>query len=250
MIKKLEPGETAPFTAHLDELRKRLIVSVAVIGVAFGIAYTVSEQLIMPFSALLDTELIFLTPTEAFFAHIKIAFYAALAVSVPVIFFQAWSFIAPGLLVTERKYTFRFAIASAFFFTGGAAFCYFMVLPFGLKFLLGYGGETLTPMMSISAYIGFCVNLMFVFGVVFQLPLVVLLLHKMGIVTIEALVDFRRYLVVMSFILAAVITPPDVFTQIVLSLPLILLYELTILFIKVFIRDKKKEDEKEKESSG
>ena len=179
--------------------------------------------------------------------HLKIAFYTALGVSIPVILYQSWSFVSPGLLPGEKTQSLRLVISSTVFFVIGSAFCYFLVLPLGLKFLIGYGGDMLIPMLSIGAFIGFCVKLMLVFGVVFQLPLIVIFLHSLGLVTIKQLKDFRGYLVVSSFVISAIITPPDVFTQILLALPLIILYETSLLFIRVF---KRKKDEKTDESSG
>jgi len=127
---------------------------------------------------------------------------------------------------------------STLLFISGLAFCFYLVLPMGLKFLIGFGSDMITPMLSIGAYLGFCLKLLLVFGIVFQLPLVVIFLYSIGIVDIESLRSFRGYLVVSSFILAAVITPPDIFTQVVLALPLIILYELSLLAIKIFSRKK------------
>lgn len=243
MIKKIDEGEKLPFTEHLGELRQRLIFSVGFIAVVFGLAYAGSDKLILPFAALLDGKMIFISPTEAFYVHIKVAFYTALAVSMPVILYHIWAFVAPGLLKNEKKFSLRFVIAGTFCFAFGAAFCYFAVLPFGIKFLLGYGGDTLTPMMAVGAFISFNLNLMFIFGVVFQLPLVVIFIHSMGLVTLDQLRGFRRYLVVLSFVAAAVITPPDVFTQVVLSLPILLLYEISILIIRTYDRKKDAEED-------
>ncbi len=238
MIKKLGESEKVPFTAHLTELRKRLVFSLGVVAVLFGLAYAVSDKLLIPFSSLIDEKLVFLSPTEAFFVHLKIAFYTALGLAVPVLLYQLWAFIAPGLVKKEKKYSLRLIVASTIFFAAGASFCYFAVLPYGIKFLLGYGGETLRPMMAVGYFVGFSLNLMLVFGVVFQLPLVVIFIHTLGLVTLDQLRDFRRYLVVLSFVGSAVITPPDVFTQVVLSLPLIALYEMSLLTIRIYDRKK------------
>ena len=206
-----------------------------------------SDKLLLPFANLIDEKLVFISPTEAFFVNLKIAIYTALAVSVPVIVYQAWAFISPGLLPGEKTKSLRLVISSTLFFIAGAAFCFFLVLPMGLKFLIGYGGDLLIPMLSIGAFIGFCLKLMLVFGVIFQLPLIVIFLHSMGLVTLDKLKGFRGYLVVSSFIISAVITPPDVFTQILLALPLMILYEASMIFIKIF--KKKKIEEKTDDSS-
>ena len=200
--------------------------------------YAVSDKLLLPFAGLIEQKLVFISPTEAFFVHLKIAIYAALGLSVPVILYQAWSFIAPGLLPGEKTKGLRLVVSSTIFFVVGAAFCYYMVLPMGLKFLIGYGGDLLLPMLSIGAFIGFCVKLMLVFGVVFQLPLIVIFLHGLGLVTIDQLKSYRGYIILSSFVVSAVITPPDVFTQILLALPLMILYESSLIFIRIFKRKK------------
>lgn len=206
-----------------------------------------SERLLLPFANLIEEKLVFISPTEAFFVNLKISIYTALAVSVPVIVYQGWAFISPGLLPGEKTKSLRLVIASTLFFIAGASFCYFLVLPMGLKFLIGYGGDLIIPMLSIGAFISFCLKLLLVFGVIFQLPLIVIFLHSMGLVTLEALKGFRGYLVVSSFIISAVITPPDVFTQILLALPLMILYEASLIFIKIF---KKKKIEEKTDDSG
>ena len=242
MVKKLQEGQKVPFTEHLEELRDRIIICVSFIGVAFVAAYAVSDRILEPLAGLIDRKLVFISPTEAFFVYLKVAFYTALALSVPLVLYQAWAFVSPGLYNTEKKHSFRLVIASTAFFALGASFCWFLVLPLGLKFLIGYGGDLLLPMISVGLYIGFCLKLILVFGVVFQLPLVVVFLHSIGLVTLEQLKGFRGYLVVVSFIVSAVITPPDIFTQVILALPLLALYETSILFIKIFRKNKNEKE--------
>lgn len=240
MIQKLEPGKKVPFSDHLGELRKRLVLCIAVLFLFFLGAWPFSADLLQPFQALLGgRELVFISPTEAFFVHVKISFYTAAALALPVMLYQGWAFFSPGLFRKEKKFLFRFVFASTIFFSLGAGFCFFFVLPYGLNFLLSFGGESLMPMLSIAAVIGFCLNLMFVFGVVFQLPVLVVFLNMMEIVTVDQLSAFRPYLVVSSFIISAIITPPDVFTQVVLSLPLIILYEISLILLKVIGKNEK-----------
>jgi len=234
MVKRLEEGKKVAFTDHLIELRERLIRSLLLIGFLFLGMWAVSDSLVMPIASLMNHgKLIFIDPTEAFFVHVKVSFYASLSVAVPFLLHQAWEFVAPGLLKDERQTIFPFLIGSTIFFMVGVLFCYFAVLPLGLNFLLGYGGDIMEAMISASSLIGFCVTLMFVFGVVFQLPIIVVLLHKVGLVGSSQLVEFRPYLIVASFIISALITPPDVFTQVVLSIPLIALYEISIVVVKI-----------------
>jgi len=242
MIKKLKEGEKVPFTEHLEELRSRLMLCLGMVFVLFFATWAVSDRLLAPFTSLLPGgKLVFISPTEAFFVHMKIAFYAAGILGLPFFLYHAWAFLAPGLLKKEKKYLSGFIFFSTLFFTAGALFCFNMILPYGLAFLLGFGGETLLPMLSISAVIGFCLNLMVVFGIVFQLPIVVIFLNMADLVTVEQLAGFRPYLVVTAFVISAVITPPDVFTQVVLAIPIVILYEASILILKTTAKKGKKD---------
>ena len=244
MIKKLKDGEQIPFSDHLGELRTRLIHCIGVVFVIFMATWAVSDRLMVPFTSLFPAgKLVFISPTEAFFVHMKIAFYAAGILSLPFFLYHAWAFLAPGLMKKEKKYLSAFVFFSTLFFTSGALFCFHLILPYGLSFLLGFGGETLLPMLSISAVITFCLNLMLVFGIVFQLPIVVIFLNMAGIVTIDQLASFRSYLAVAAFFISAVITPPDVFTQIVLALPIIFLYEASIIVLRITARSAKKKSD-------
>lgn len=249
MIKRLKNGEKAPLTAHIGELRQRMMYSVAVIGVLFAGMFAVSDMLLIPFADLMQGEkMVFISPTEAFFAHLKISFYAALGLSVPFLLHQTWTFVSPGLMKKEKLYALGFGVSSAIFFAGGASFCFFVVLPFGLSFLIGYGGELLTPMLTVSNVLGFSLTLMFIFGIVFQLPIVLIFLNMVGILYPGQLTQFRPYLIVISFVLSAIITPPDIFTQVVLSLPIILLYEMSIILIRFFGKKDAEESEEEKKA--
>ena len=243
MIRKLGSGEKVPFTQHLAELRTRLIFCVVFLGAAFIGCYAVSDKLLTPFARMLGAKMVFLTPMEALMAYMNIAFYAALAISVPVIVYQLWSFIAPGLVEKEKRFAAPVIVSASVLFFVGVAFCWFVVLPFAIQFLMSYGGYVMTPMISVNAYMSFCLSMMLVFGLVFELPLVVVFIHAVGLVSLDALRNFRRYWIVVAFIIGAIVTPtPDVINQTLTSLPLIVLYEISLVYIYLFGRRKVEKD--------
>jgi len=235
VVRKVEPNEKLPFTMHLEELRWRLIYCMVTVAVAFAALYGVSDYIFQFIRKPLDMDLVFLAPAEAFFVYLKIAFYMAIVASIPMILYQAWEFIAPGLLESERRYTGAFVVLGTVFFIIGASFCYFVVLPYGLKFLIGFGGEGLKPMISVGNYISFVFKIALAFGVIFEMPIVIVFLAKMGLVTPESLAKKRSYFIVGSFIVSAILTPPDVFTQVIMAVPMLILFELSIIASRFFI---------------
>ena len=218
-------------TEHLAELRKRIVVILSAIGIIFLVTYYFSAYLLAFAQRPIGPhKLIFLSPTEAFFAHLKVAFYVAFFLSLPVTFHQVWKFCSPGLLETEKRYVAPFVIASSLCFAVGAFFCYYVVLPFGLEFLLSFGSPTLEPQISIGYYISFVFQLMLAFGLVFEVPILVILLVQMGVLSTKTLTSNRGYVVIASFVMGAVLTPtPDMFNQILLAGPLLVLFEISIL---------------------
>lgn len=241
VMRKVDEDEKLPFTVHLEELRWRMIYCAVTVFVVFIVMYIMSDALFQIIRKPIGTELIFLAPTEAFFVYLKISIYMAIIVSVPMLLYQVWEFVAPGLLDAEKKYTGWFVIFGTLFFVAGAAFCYEIVLPLGLEFLIGYAGEGLTPMISVGAYISFLFKLVLAFGVIFEMPIVIVFLAKMGIVDQVLLREKRGYVVVGSFVVASLLTPPDIFTQIIMAFPIIILFELSI-FVTGFIVKKPKDD--------
>jgi sec-independent protein translocase protein TatC len=178
-------------------------------------------------------KLVFIAPQEAFIANIKIALFGGLFLASPFVTYQIWRFVSAGLKRNEMKYTLIFGPLSFLFFLLGIAFGYFIIVPIGIKFLLGFATELVTPMLTISKYISFVGMLTLAFGVVFQLPVVSLFLTKLGIITPYFLSSKRRYAVVFIFLLAAVLTPPDIITQCLMAVPLLVLYEIGIIFSKI-----------------
>jgi sec-independent protein translocase protein TatC len=224
------------FLDHLEELRRRLIKSIASILI-FSIAiYFFSEQIIDYLSRPVGT-VYFTAPTEAFAVRIKLSLILGLIASIPVILYQLWQFIVPGLSKREVGYVIPVVSVSTLFFFGGVVFCYFLVLPLGIKFLLGYQTEKLLPLIKIGDYISFVSWMVLAFGLVFQLPIITFFLGKLGIVSSYSLAKGRKYAFVSILILAAVLTPsPDVFSQLLLGIPLYILYEISIIVVRITAR--------------
>ncbi|MCQ9207011.1 MAG: twin-arginine translocase subunit TatC [Omnitrophica bacterium] len=237
--KKVEnPDEPVTLTKHLEELRNRLLKAVLAIIAASAIVYgfvdKIYDHMVRPVG-----QLVFIAPQEAFVTRIKIAFFGGLFLSLPVILYQVWKFISVGLRQGERKYTLLFGPLSFVFFGLGAAFGYAIIAPIGLKFLLSFATKDIVPMISVSKYISFLTMLTIAFGVVFELPLVSLFLTKIGVVTPRFLSEKRRHAIVGIFIAAAVFTPPDVITQTLMAVPLLVLYEIGIIFSKMVSKQPK-----------
>lgn len=228
------------FLEHLEEFRWRILKSLAAVVVASIVAYIFSGHLlnllIRPVPP--DVQLIFTTPAGAFLVRIKVALIFGLLGSLPVIFYQAWQFVFPGLLRSEVKLLSAVVLSATGCFLLGAAFALFVILPLGLRFLFSFQTGQLVPMPDINSYVGFAGRLFLAFGAVFELPLLSFILSKMGILTPVFLRRQRRYAVVVIFIAAAILTPPDVITQGMLAAPLILLYEISVWISAAASREK------------
>jgi sec-independent protein translocase protein TatC len=245
-----------PFTAHLEELRNRLIVCFVAVGIGFVISYGFKEYLfqilVHPLVKVMQPgdSLIFTGLPEAFFTYLKVAFLAGLMLAAPVIIYEFWSFVAPGLYDKEKRLMLPIVFLSTFFFIGGALFGYFLVFPWGFKFFLGFATETIRPMPSMKEYLGFSAKLLLAFGLVFELPLVITFLARLGIVSVDFLKKNRKYALLLFFVGAAILTPPDVVTQIMMALPLMLLYEISIIGARIFGKKKMEEDTAAEESAA
>lgn len=227
------------FLDHLEELRGRIIKSIISIILFSIVAYSFSEELI-DFVTRPIPEVYFMSPTEAFSTRIKISLIAGIIVSVPVIFYHGWKFIAPGLFEKEKKMIIPAVLSSTIFFLIGAVFCFVFVLPVGIKFLMGFGTTKLKPMIQVRDYISFVSYMILAFGAVFELPVISYFLGKIGLITPRTLIKGRKYAVVGILILAAAITPsPDVFSQLMLAGPLYFLYEVSIVVVKIIQREKR-----------
>lgn len=232
--KKTKTGSELPLMEHLEELRKRLLISIVVIMV-FSIVSIIFIDKILALIAAPVGKLVFINPTEAFMARIKLSFFSGLFFSVPVLIYQIWKFISPALYDREKRYVYWVLPSSYLLFLFGVSFAFFGVLPVGLKFLLAYGTADIQAMISITSYINFISTFLLSFGIVFQIPIVVIFLSKLGIVTPEFLKKKRKYAILIIFIVAAILTPgPDIFSQVMMAIPLLLLYEISIFLSKFF----------------
>jgi sec-independent protein translocase protein TatC len=244
-----------PFTEHLAELRKRLIICFVGIGVGFAIAYSFKESLFVllmqPLKSAMTPgqKLIFTGLPEAFFVYIEVSFFGGILFAAPVILFQMWLFIAPGLYKNERRFLLPLLVLSCFFFAGGVLFGYSVVFPYAFKYLLGFESDLVQALPSMREYLALATTLLIAFGFIFQLPLVMTMLARFGIVTPRFLGRNRKYAVLLSFVVAAIITPtPDVVNQLLMAGPLIVLYEVSIMGAKIFGKKRiKEEDESAKE---
>ncbi len=187
------------------------------------------------------SELIFIGVTEAFFTYIKVAVLSGIVISSPFVFYQIWSFVSPGLYPQEKRVVLPVVFASTIFFSIGIAFGYFVVFPFGLKFLMRFSSGYVRPLPSMGMYFSFAIRMLLAFGFIFELPVVVLFLSRAGVVTYDGMKRFRKYAIVLSFVIGAVLTPPDVVTQLLLAMPLLLLYELSVWVAKAFGRERSEE---------
>lgn len=220
---------------HLQELRRRLIISIIAVVICSGITYFYSEELIHFITAPAG-KLYYMNPAEAFFTYLKASFFAGLLLALPVVLYQMWAFVLPALTRQERKVSFVLVPSSVLLFFTGLAFSYFFVLPAGIKFFVGFSTAELQPLFSIGQYFSFVVSFLLPFGVVFELPLFLVVLAKMGVITSEYLIGKRKMMLVMSFVVGAVISPtPDVFSQTMIAIPILVLYELSILLVKYIL---------------
>lgn len=232
----MNEDDKVPFTDHLEELRTRLIHCFIAVGIGFCVSYYFSERIfnilkkpLMIALGTTDGSMIFTGLPEAFFTYLKTAFLTGFLLASPIIIFEFWMFVSPGLYKKERVVLIPIVILSVFFFLGGSLFGYFFVFPYGFKFFISFAGETIKPMLSMREYLSFASKLLLAFGLVFELPLVITGLARLGIVNVDFLKKNRKYALLLFFVGSAILTPPDVITQIMMAMPLMLLYEISIL---------------------
>ena len=249
MIAEIDDSK-APLLEHMIELRRRLLLSVATLAATFFLclyfAKPIFAVLIQPLLAAGQGKLIYTDVFEAFFAEVRVAFFAALMLSFPVLATQIWRFVAPGLYAKEKKAFLPFLLMTPLFFGGGASFAYFVAMPWALKFLLSYqgniGGIEQEALPGVGNYLTFCTRFLFGFGIAFLMPILLMILERAGLVTREQLANSRRYAIVASAAVAAVLTPPDVVSMLLLLVPLYALYEFAILAIRItHWRDRRKQ---------
>jgi sec-independent protein translocase protein TatC len=244
-------GSEQPFVAHLIELRDRLIRAVLAIVVGFGILAlwpgpsALYDLLAAPLVAHLPagTTLIATNVISPFLVPLKITLMAGFMLALPIVLYQVWAFVAPGLYSHEKKLVLPLVISSTILFIAGVAFCYYLVIPGMSKFIQAFAPSAITAAPDIEQYFGFVLTLFMVFGIAFEVPVAVIVLARIGVVTIEQLKKFRGYFVVASFIIAAVVTPPDVISQLALAIPMCILYELGIIAAQIFLKTTKAPEE-------
>jgi sec-independent protein translocase protein TatC len=233
-----------PLTGHLQELRKRLIFSFIAVGAGFFVCYAFADRV---FDILADPllkvmpaggSLIFTSVAEAFFTYMKVGFIAGFILASPFVLYQVWGFVAPGLYQKEKRYVVPFVAGGSLFFAMGVLFGYYVAIPVCFKFLLGYATDFIKPMPSMKEYLSFSIKFLLAFGLVFEFPVVLVLLARIGIVDAKTLARNRKYAILLIFIFAAVMTPPDLISQVLMALPLMGLYELSILLSKLFGKKK------------
>ncbi len=248
--------EKKPFFSHLKELRDRLIVCVIAVGIAFIITYAFKERifafLMHPFVQVMPpgSSFIFTNVTEAFITYFKIAIVAAVFLGSPVLLYEIWMFVAPGLYETEKNYVYPFIIFGSLLFVTGALFCYFVVMPTLFHFFVGYASEFVVPMPSLKEYMSLALKLLIIFGFIFLMPLVAYYLSKAGVINYRLLSSKRRYAILGIFVLSAIITPPEMTSQLLVVIPLIGLYEVSIIIARVFGKKKKAPEENGADKTG
>jgi sec-independent protein translocase protein TatC len=244
-------GTEQPFVAHLVELRDRLIKATIAIGVVAAVLFmypgpaALYDILAAPLVAHLPkgATLIATSVISPFLVPLKILLMAAFLVALPVVLYQAWAFIAPGLYSHEKKLVLPLVVSSTLLFFVGVAFCYFFVFGQVFSFIQSFAPKSITAAPDIEAYLSFVLTMFLAFGLAFEVPIVVVVLARMGFVSIQKLKEFRSYFIVLAFIIAAIITPPDVVSQLALAVPMCLLYEAGIWAAQVFVKQTKAPEE-------
>lgn len=242
-----EVDERAPFLEHLEELRDRLIKSLIGIAAGFALSYwkikEIFQFLIVPLQGSMreDSAIVMIKMTEGFLTYLKLAFYSGLLLASPLVIYQVWAFVSPGLYRHEKKVIFPLVVVSTVLFAVGVVFAYAVVLPFGIRYLLEWVGEEVQATLSMSSYVSFASLFMVLFGVVFQLPLVMLVLARLGIVDARRLSRNRKYMYLLCFVLGAFLTPPDIISQSLMAVPVVLLFEVSILAVRISDAMKRKD---------
>lgn len=219
---------------HLSELRKRLVYSAMFFLLGAGICYYYIDYIVADLIRQApDMKFVSIAPEELIIAYLRIAFLGGLIVAAPLIAMQVWLFVKPGLVKKERRYLLLSLIVGSLFFMTGIAFSYLMIIPLSLKFLASFQTEQITSFISFSNYLGFITNMLVSFGLVFELPIVMLMLSAFGILKVKMVTKFRKHILIVILIIAAFLTPPDVVSQLLLAIPMLLLFEVGIIFARM-----------------
>jgi sec-independent protein translocase protein TatC len=226
---------------HLGELRRRLIYSAFFFLAGAGFCYYHVEALITDMlNKAPGMEFVAIAPEELLISQIRIAFLGGVIVAAPLIIMQIWMFVKPGLVVKEKRYLLLSLLVGAMFFVSGIAFAYMVILPMTLKFLAGFEMDRISSFISFSSYLSFATNMLLSFGIVFELPIVMLLLSLFGILKVKTVVKFRKHILIIILTVAAFLTPPDVVSQLLMAVPMLILFEIGILFARVAEKSRNK----------
>jgi len=251
-------GTEQPFVQHLMELRDRLVKAIIAVGVAAAVLFVypgpgpLYDLLAAPLVAHLPqgSTMIATSVISPFMVPLKILLMAAFLLALPVVLWQVWAFVAPGLYAHEKRMVLPLVISSTVLFLVGVAFCYFFVFGQVFKFIQSFAPKSITAAPDIEAYLGFVLTMFLAFGLTFEVPIAVVVLARLGVVSVDKLKSLRGYFVVVAFIVAAIVTPPDVVSQLALAVPMCLLYELGIWAAQLFIRHTKAPDEDAPQSAS
>ncbi|MDP2769211.1 MAG: twin-arginine translocase subunit TatC [Giesbergeria sp.] len=251
-------GTEQPFVQHLMELRDRLVKAMVAVGVVAAVLFffpgpgALYDLLAAPLVAHLPkgATLIATSVISPFMVPLKILLMSAFLVALPVVLWQVWSFVAPGLYAHEKRLVLPLVVSSTLLFFIGVAFCYFFVFGQVFSFIQSFAPKSITAAPDIEAYLSFVMTMFIAFGLAFEVPIVVIVLARMGLVSVEKLKAFRGYFIVLAFIIAAVVTPPDVVSQLALAIPMVLLYEIGIWAAQLFIRHTQAPEEAEEKASS
>ncbi len=244
-----------PLTEHLEELRTRFIRILIALGVGFVICFLFKERIfgliVYPLKGIMPegSSMIFTSLPEAFFTYLKVSLVASIFLTSPYILYQIWKFVAPGLYSSEKRYMIPFVILSTFFFVGGSMFAYFLVFPLGFAFFLAFATDFITPMLTMREYLSFSMKLLLAFGVMFELPIFMFFSAKIGLVNYDVLRKKRKYAILIIFVIAATLTPPDIVTQTMMAVPLVILYEISLWVVKIAEGKKRREAAREDQDS-
>lgn len=253
-----DPASAMSFWDHLDELRSRLVRSLLAVAVGVGIGWTYRQPILAWLTRPFSSAWIFLKlpgkpnlhfpgPADLFFSYLKLSVISGVIFALPVVFYQLWSFVAPGLYAKEKRYALPFVLSSTCLFAGGIYFAWRVALPLAYGYLLGLSGSVsgsslqVMPTIMVEQYLDSIAQMLIAFGLAFELPVLALFLSLVGIITHRHLIKFARYFVVVAFVIAAVLTPPDIVSQLLLAIPLCLLYGLSIVVTFLFGRRKPEE---------
>jgi sec-independent protein translocase protein TatC len=229
----------APLAAHIQTLKKRLLIIAVTLGIAFAVAFAYSAEMVAWLNRPFPNQLVFYGPTEALFASIKVSFLAGLILSLPIIFYHVWKFIEPALLPKEQRWAIPLFLLAALLFGLGLVFCNLVILPLVIDFFVSFGMDRdITPALGVGTYIDFNVKFLLIFGCAFELPLVLTLLSRVGVVSAATLASYRKHAIMAALIISAIVTPDaTLFTMLLMAVPLMVLYEIGIIGAKLFGRN-------------